>query len=357
MATRSSQKRNKVPCGVCLGPVTDGKDEALLCEGQCGQWLHRGCASIPPSRYTELSTSSEPFICLSCSNLSLKQQIADLKEELKGSQELHSKVSKMEAEVSALRAVVVKLSSEGIKPPSKVPTTTRRPRPPRKSYATAAAVRPPQPRNTTTASISPPQPGQHGESRPKVKVEGARRVWGTMKTSSAGAILAAITKLISKKVDLRVKRKTKKSHNNKLLWWYVIHGAENDLIFLESEWEKIQNHTLWTLHNCHMTPKMPQPSTSVSPGATSAVTSQSVTEHVDAESMQYTDRGNSNNPNPVEQVPNNSSTIDATSPIDLSENPSDSEQVLTPTPTFTDLSQLPSQHIADHASDGQSSRA
>ena len=178
-----------------------------------------------------------------------------------------------------------------------------------------------------------------------------------MKTSSAGAILAAITKLISKKVDLRVKCKTKKSKNNKLLWWYVIHGAENDLIFLESEWEKIQNHTLWTLHKCLLTPKMPQPSTSVSPGATWAATPQSVTEHVKAESMQYTDRGISNNPTPVEQVPNYSSTIDATQPIDLSDNSSDSEQVLTPTPKFTDLSQLPSQHTADHAGDGQSSRA
>ena len=25
---------------------------------------------------------------------------------------------------------------------------------------------------------------------------------------------------------------------------------ERDLIYLESEWEKAQNHTLWTLHNC-----------------------------------------------------------------------------------------------------------
>ena len=128
MATRSSQKRNRVTSGVFLGPVTDGKDEALLCEGQCGQWLHCSCAIISPSRYTELSTSSEPFICLSCSNMS---QIADLKEELKGSQELHSKVSKMEAKFPRYEQ---SWSSECIKPLSKVPTTTRRPRPPRKSH-------------------------------------------------------------------------------------------------------------------------------------------------------------------------------------------------------------------------------
>ena len=185
MATRStSQKRNKVPCGVCQGPVTDGKDEALLCEGQCGQWLHRGCASIPPSRYLELSTSSEPFICLSCSNLLLKQQIANLMGELKGAQELRNKVSILEAEVSALRTVVDKL------PPSIRSTTARRQRPATGSYAAAAAVRPSQNRNSTQPSLDrpasnpPPQPNQTGESRPKVKVDGARRVWGTMKTCS-----------------------------------------------------------------------------------------------------------------------------------------------------------------------------
>ena len=133
MATRSSsQKRNKVPCGVCQGPVTDGKDEALLCEGQCGQWLHRGCASVPPSRYIELSTSSEPFVCLSCSNMSLKQQIAELKKELKDSLETRSMVSKLEAEVSALRAAVDKLSSDSVKQGSQM-----------KERSYAAAVRRP----------------------------------------------------------------------------------------------------------------------------------------------------------------------------------------------------------------------
>ena len=80
-----------------------------------------------------------------------------------------------------------------------------------------------------------------------------------MKTCSAGTVMATITKLIPKKVDLRVKRKTKTSQNNKHLWWFVLYGTESDLIYLESEWEKVQNHTLWTLHNCLMTPKVSQP--------------------------------------------------------------------------------------------------
>ena len=74
-AKNGSAKRSKVPCGVCQAPVVDGKDEALLCEGDCGHWLHRGCASVPPNTYESLSTTDKPFVCLCCSN----QQIALLR--------------------------------------------------------------------------------------------------------------------------------------------------------------------------------------------------------------------------------------------------------------------------------------
>ena len=74
----------KVPCGVCQGAIVDGKDETLLCEEECGHWLHRGCASVPPYLYEKLSNSDEPFICLTCANMQLKCEIHQLKNELKG---------------------------------------------------------------------------------------------------------------------------------------------------------------------------------------------------------------------------------------------------------------------------------
>ena len=67
-------KRGKVPCGVCQGSIVDGKDEALLCEGECGLWFHRGCASVPPTLYKSLSNSDEPFVCLVCTNIRLKRE-------------------------------------------------------------------------------------------------------------------------------------------------------------------------------------------------------------------------------------------------------------------------------------------
>ena len=90
---------------------------------------------------------------------------------------------------------------------------------------------------------------------------GARRVWGTIPTCSAGAISATIAKLIPQKLELRVKRKFKKLQNNKPLWWFVIHGTENELAILEKEWGKVHNHTPWTLHECYMLQSASMPNT------------------------------------------------------------------------------------------------
>ena len=40
--------------------------------------------------------------------------------------------------------------------------------------------------------------------------------------------------------------------NNKVLWWYVVHGTEDELSMLEKEWEKVHNQTLWKLQDCFM---------------------------------------------------------------------------------------------------------
>ena len=67
------------------------RSEALLCKGECGLWFHRGCASVPPSHYKMLSNSEEPFVCLSCANLQLKQEIEQLKNEPKGVAEVRDR--------------------------------------------------------------------------------------------------------------------------------------------------------------------------------------------------------------------------------------------------------------------------
>ena len=90
----------------------DGKDEALLCEGECGLWFHRGCASIPPSRYKILAESEEPFLCLSCVNVRLMEEIALLKIELNGIAEVRERCAALSDEVSSLRGALDALRKE-----------------------------------------------------------------------------------------------------------------------------------------------------------------------------------------------------------------------------------------------------
>ena len=109
-----STRKVKVACGVCKGPIVDGKEEALLCEGKCGYWLHRGCASVSPSLYTELSTSDDPFICLSCTNIELRLEIKLLKSEISNMNAVRQQLSALEAEVATLSKQLTNLSSSSM---------------------------------------------------------------------------------------------------------------------------------------------------------------------------------------------------------------------------------------------------
>ena len=72
-----------------------------------------------------------------------------------------------------------------------------------------------------------------------------------MPTCSARAVASTISKIIPAKLDLQVKRKTKRLAN-KTIRWFVLHGSESDLSLLDHDWEKVQNQMLWSLQNCYM---------------------------------------------------------------------------------------------------------
>ena len=266
----SARRKNvsKVLCAVCQLQVVDGKDEALFCEGECSLWYHRGCASVPPELYKTLSNSDEPFVCLSCSSSHFKQQIADLsatvvalKEELKDTLEIRETCSALAREVSALRQALNSLEKEVSKP-----------RQAKHTYAAALSSRSKSSQSISKLASTAPTASSSGapqnkrqlknnESKPsepkhKVKVEGARRIWGTMRACSPGAITAIISRLVSERLELRIKRKTKQLANNKTIWWFVVHGTERDLVLLEQGWEKVKTQTSWTLEHCLMSPNV-----------------------------------------------------------------------------------------------------
>ena len=71
---RTKSKSSKNICAVRLDLIVDGKDEAIVCEGECQQWIHRGCASISKKLLATLTASTEPFLCLTCSRAGLQEQ-------------------------------------------------------------------------------------------------------------------------------------------------------------------------------------------------------------------------------------------------------------------------------------------
>ena len=158
-----------------------------------------------------------------------------------------------------------------------------------------------RPRSNEGESILATQ-SQNRSSRPKIRVEGKRKVWGTLKATTASAISSTI-KLITKIEGLNVKRKfTKGSRspqangpNDVSKWWFIISGDESLLDRLSKEWAAVKLQTNWSiepvfaydsnslpLHNSHAMPlmqsepteEMPgiEPSISVSPNLTSPST-------------------------------------------------------------------------------------
>ena len=196
-------RRGKVPCGVCQGAIVDGKDQALLCEGECGLWLHRGCASVPPCLYERLSNSDEPFVCLTCANVQLKREILLLKSELKDVSELRDMCTALTNEVSSLRKALqeTKRTSEATAI-NNLPATGRRlpatsrnvRRTMAKSYAQVTSL------GAETGTKKPPGTNKKNQERragkptdnassERVVVSGVRRVWGVLKYCPTVAVI------------------------------------------------------------------------------------------------------------------------------------------------------------------------
>lgn len=104
----------------------------------------------------------------------------------------------------------------------------------------------PQPARQT---LDPTRQGD--KTRKSVKAVGARKIWGTLKTTTSAAVKNALSSLTKVSCsDLQIKRKYKSSHRNPdtvAKWWFVIRGEENKLQELEGEWRAIAIQTAWKL--------------------------------------------------------------------------------------------------------------
>ena len=113
-------------------------------------------------------------------------------------------------------------------------------------YATVKQRQEPQPARQTL------DPTRQGDKTQKlVKAVGARKIWGTLKTTTSAAVKNALSSLTKVSCsDLQIKRKYKSSCRNPdtvAKWWFVIRGEENKLQELEGEWRATAIQTAWKL--------------------------------------------------------------------------------------------------------------
>ena len=315
-------RRGKVSCGVCQGAIVDGKDEALLCEGICGLWIHRGCASVPPYLYKELSNSAEPFVCLSCTNVQLKREILVLKNELKGMSAIRDTCTALATEVSSLRKELDSLKdskSESAAGSSRPPPTyhSRRRTVP-KTYAQATSLgaktgakKPPWMKNAQDAerNTGKTNDGINNASSERVVVSGVRRVCGVFQYCPAGAVISAIKKLARQDFGekLTVHRRFREGRSGRRdKWWFLLKGEEAVLAELESMWDKVALQTKWKIQSC----TMPQISSHPSPA-----------ENAGSQNASHEARGSSQSDNPQLTISDESLTTANTAnvTVDISE--------------------------------------
>jgi len=93
---------------------------------------------------------------------------------------------------------------------------------------------------------SVPQGKTEGE-----QVKGARKIWGTLRTTTTTAIeraLSTLTKVSSKDVVVKRKYKTAQRDPHQVTkWWFVLRGEEEVLQQLQEEWPSVALQTTWKL--------------------------------------------------------------------------------------------------------------
>ena len=282
-------------CILCTQKIVEGKEQVLFCTGRCQGLIHRYCAGVSEAQFhalneqsrpqgeqstqsTQTTTSTKSFLCLVCTKQVHKDEIGELK----------NIVCTLKAEVQELRDKLQKLTVAGAKETAQNRAMLD------KTYAAAsrnAGVNEVRERasggrrggrsgrggrggrggsnssgrgNVVNDGIGGGKgEGQHGGSGDRVGgatestkhrevVNGARRIWGTLRSASAHIVKSTIVKVskISDDNNLQVKRKYKTLQNGRCKWWFVIHDSEEAMQDLEAKWESVRLQTGWCLERC-----------------------------------------------------------------------------------------------------------
>ena len=208
---------SKTKSGVGAGASNSKKEEKQqkVCDLCTGSY----CAGLAKTQYEELVASSTPFVCLVCTQRLHKAEVLALQNEL----------ASLKSELVELRSTIANSSSPQLAPLAEHGKTSpsvnshgdelRALREDcscdkrwTKNYAKAAATHPTRPkrgpaskrqsrpkgtpssnRGTTTTDDSPSK--RMHAPRQMEKVEGARKMWGTLRTTTSSAVSSTLAKL------------------------------------------------------------------------------------------------------------------------------------------------------------------
>ena len=266
-SAKSTNKKGKdhaePVCDLCAGTFGTS-EEKLQCEGTCGNYMHRYSAGLTRNHFRELSTNSSPFVCLVCTQHlhkatvnglhevvdKLKAELVEVRELLATKSALDTEcactckeaISNIQGDMQQLQSVVDSQTSSYAEIVKRVDNSKQQQQSSRMKHRSG--------HNTKQDSAGLPHPLKRSG---KIKVEGSRKVWGTMRSTTAPAIINAIRFVSVVDVSkLIIRRKYKTSPTKRQTkWWFVIRGEENLLTILKEQWHSIALQT-----NCKLEPQL-----------------------------------------------------------------------------------------------------
>ena len=119
-------------------------------------------------------------------------------------------------------------------------------KPPTSTRSSAAKTTDPSEAAKDTGS----QASRTREPRKVAVVPGKRAIWGTLPFVTSSTVKSSIHNVLSVPDDsIAVKRKSK-TLRAKQCWWFVITGAEEVMMSMEANWNRMTLQTGWKLQPC-----------------------------------------------------------------------------------------------------------
>ena len=249
---RKKGMTSKVCCAMCLDDVK--ADDMVTCI-ECKKMAHRYCAGVPMD---EFKSTAGTYTCLSCLKKLHETKMVDMWDCITA---LRTEVAELRTALTEALAQKAKKASELLRDAGAMQNSSE-------TWSTVVsrgskrkATVSKRPRRNSPPAVSEPQSGAQAVrssdkvQRPKKVVEGKRKVWGTLRATTAIAVrntIRAITNIdgldVKRKYHVQKTREVSMGPKPQLSkWWFIISGEEPVLQLLMEKWNAVSYQTNWTL--------------------------------------------------------------------------------------------------------------